>query len=163
MTHSLESSELSNLRLSSKTIACLAEPGHLPQSYYVSRFAADKEMNFLLLSWEFISSWNIRRDSREFYFDIKQPIKHVLCDKTQTGHMRNYRQIRQSGGHLTRCLAQIFNQAPTLRNGCGVEQELVLEGHEAGQLARGLAQQDEDRYSGMGALVWNTEPSLALM
>ncbi|KAF5004172.1 hypothetical protein FDECE_9310 [Fusarium decemcellulare] len=104
----LESSDLSSFRLSCRTAACLAKPNHLPESFWASRFAVDKEMGFFSLSIGYDGTLPpiSNTDWRALYFNIK----HSLRNRTDTGGVRNRRRIWHSICHLTRYLVPMLNQ-----------------------------------------------------
>ncbi|RSL49429.1 hypothetical protein CEP54_012455 [Fusarium duplospermum] len=85
----LPSQDLCNLRLSSRKIASIAKPTLLPQSFWASRFAIDKEMNFFALQEYLSEPQNSRNDWQLLYVRIRR----TLRDKAVTGHLRNQRQV----------------------------------------------------------------------
>ncbi|KAM0191679.1 hypothetical protein ACHAPA_008300 [Fusarium lateritium] len=67
----LASSDLCNLRLSSKAIAGLTDPDSLPQAFWKSRLAVDREMGFLPPGKECSLTSGSRHDWRKHYFNLK--------------------------------------------------------------------------------------------
>lgn len=123
-----------NLRLSSREIAVIAKPAHLPQSFWASRFAAEKEMNFFPLDEYLSASPNSKTDWRFLYARIR----HTLQDKTVKGYLRSRRRVWQCVGHITQCLVPLLEQAQIRRTASSLEPELTSQGYQVGQEAQGV-------------------------
>lgn len=142
----LDSSDFCNLRLASRSIACRTSPAHLPQSYWASRFALDKEMGFFPLDYGTILSSYQVVDWRGWYFDIK----HTLLDSSAAGYLRNRRRIWRCLCYISTCLIPLLNQDLILRDDFYLELALSSKGYQRGQKAHGAPKVDEDPYSGTG-------------
>ncbi|RSM07201.1 hypothetical protein CDV31_008754, partial [Fusarium ambrosium] len=152
----LPSTDLCNLRLSSREVAGIAKPTQLPQSFWASRFSRDKEMNFFPLKEYFSASTNSTTDWRLLYVRIA----HSLQDKTFKGHLRNRQRIWQCVGHLTQCLVPLLKQTRSLRNGRNLEREFASRGYHVGQVARGVDREDASVQGVMGISLFGTQSLL---
>ncbi|KAF5019673.1 hypothetical protein F66182_8302 [Fusarium sp. NRRL 66182] len=142
----LDSRDLCTLRLASKVVASLTGPNVLPQFFWQSRFAVDKEMGFFPREDESFSFWSPGRDWRKLYFDLK----YTLRDETEASHMRNRRRIWYCLDHLTCCLIPLLDQKPLLQDRKSIELDLLTRGYEATQLAQGPVLPDCSGPTGMG-------------
>ncbi|KAF5538627.1 hypothetical protein FPHYL_12484 [Fusarium phyllophilum] len=95
-----ESTDLCNLRLSSKFVSKLTSPDLLSQDFWRSRFSVDREMGFFLPLSDFKIDW------RSLYFSLR----YSLLDKTETGHMRNRRRIWLCLDDLAQSLIPLLDQ-----------------------------------------------------
>ncbi|KAF4979218.1 hypothetical protein FZEAL_4527 [Fusarium zealandicum] len=150
----LRSSDLCNFRLSSREIAVLTKPSHLPQLFWASRFAVDREMGFFTLNSLPESLQHVGADWRSLYFHVK----HALRDRSQTGHVRNRRRIWESLRPLTSSLMPLLEQNDTLQYEDSQGTGLASQGHRLGALARGPHRQDELGCGGRGIRLFGTQP-----
>ncbi|EEU40663.1 uncharacterized protein NECHADRAFT_76034 [Fusarium vanettenii 77-13-4] len=151
----LPSLDLCSLRLSSRQIACIARPAYLPQSFWASRFATDKEMNFFSLQ-EYFSNPARFDNWRLLYAQVQ----HTLRDKTLSGYFRNRRRVWQCVGHLTQCLVPLLEQTRSLRSSNSLETELGSQGYSIGQESRRVVQEDASVIRGKGIRLFGKQSLL---
>jgi hypothetical protein len=96
----LDSEDVCNIRLTCKRWAQIAHPRHLPQSFWASRFSADREMSF----YSMYVPQDPRRNWRDLYFQLRQ----ALRDTSATGYFRNRQRIWRRLRHTTRCLLPLL-------------------------------------------------------
>lgn len=152
----LPSSDLCNLRLSSREIASTAKPTDLPQSFWASRFAIDKDMNFFALQEYLSKPASLKNDWRLLYSCIRS----TLRDDTVTGHLRNRRRTWQCVRHLTQCLIPLLEQTQSAQLSNSLAPELVSQGYSTGQMARGVVRGDSSVLRGVGICLYGTQPLL---
>ncbi|KAI8723142.1 hypothetical protein NCS52_00169300 [Fusarium sp. LHS14.1] len=148
----LQSPDLCNLRLASRQIANIAKPAHLPQSFWESRFATDKEMNFFSLQ-QYLSKPARFDNWRLLYAQVQ----HTLRNKTLSGHFRNRRRVWQCVGHLTQCLVPLLEQTRSLRDGISLKTELASQGYSIGQMAQGVFRDDDSVTGGVGICLFGRQ------
>ncbi|UPK96170.1 hypothetical protein LCI18_007105 [Fusarium solani-melongenae] len=106
-------------------------------SFWASRFAIDKEMNFFALQEYLSKSVSPKNDWRLLYVCIRS----TLRDSAVTGHLRNRRRTWQCVGH-TQCLIPLLDQTRSIRLSNSLAPELVSQGYSTGQVARGVVRAD---------------------
>ncbi|CVK91419.1 uncharacterized protein FMAN_09533 [Fusarium mangiferae] len=127
-----ESTDLCNLRLSSKFVSKLTRTDHLPQHFWKSRFSVDKEMGFFPFDHELYRQPNSQINWRKLYFDLKRNLR----DETETGHTRNRRRIWLCLDVVARPLMPLLDQNLCLQDRQSVEHDVVSEPYELGQFVR---------------------------
>ncbi|KAF4501066.1 hypothetical protein FAGAP_2728 [Fusarium agapanthi] len=137
----LDSTDLCNLRLSSKFVSKLTSPDHLPQNFWESRFSVDREMGFFLPLSDFRIDW------RSLYFNLR----HSLLDKTETGHMRNRRRIWLCLDALAQTLIPLLDQHICLQDLRSVQLDVASECCESKQSVHTPALNKDCRDVPMGA------------
>jgi len=95
---SLQSADVCQLRLASRTVAEISRPEDLPQTFWVSRFRQGYEMEFYLLSDAALSN---RGNWRGAYRGIREQ----LADCSRTGYLRNRRLMWENMRPVYECLS----------------------------------------------------------
>ncbi|KAF5240617.1 hypothetical protein FANTH_9505 [Fusarium anthophilum] len=137
----LESTDLCNLRLSSKFVSKLTSLDHLSQNFWKSRFSVDREMGF------FLPFSNFRIDWRSLYFNLR----HSLLDTTGTGHMRNRRRIWLCLDALAQTLIPLLDQHICLLDLGSVQLDVASESCESKRSVHTPALNEDCRDVPMGA------------
>ncbi|KAF5674138.1 hypothetical protein FCIRC_7833 [Fusarium circinatum] len=137
----LESTDLCNLRLSSKFVSKQTSLDHLSQNFWKSRFSVDREMGF------FLPFSNFRIDWRSLYFNLR----HSLLDKTENGHMRNRRRIWLCLDALAQTLIPLLDQHICLLDLGSVQLDVASESCESKRSVHTPALNEDCRDVPMGA------------
>lgn len=101
----LSSVDLCNLRLASRSSALLTRPSLLPQSFWRTRFEADREMGFMGCL-EPCPLPGHGTDWRELYYNIREGLRN----RSETGHLRSRRRIWNALHHIAHCLVPLYHQ-----------------------------------------------------
>lgn len=130
MLSHLASADVSNLRLSSRTIAHISHPAQLPQSFWESRFTGDFEMGFFFSG----SVWPERRsdvDWRSLYGRLK------MADGARlTPHLRNRRRIWTNLSHFVGPLRFLLGKEPQAAAESDLREPFIPSGYWPGPEAR---------------------------
>ncbi|KAF5571670.1 hypothetical protein FPANT_13516, partial [Fusarium pseudoanthophilum] len=145
----VNSTDLCNLRLSSKFVSRMTSPDHLPQRVWKSRFSADREMGFFPFDHELCLQSNSKLNWQRLYFDLKCNLRN----ESETGHMRNRRRIWLCLDVVARSLMALLNQDLCLQDRQSVEQDVNSQRYELGQFVWTPIIEDAHNYlpSEMGA------------
>ncbi|EWY87857.1 hypothetical protein FOYG_09241 [Fusarium oxysporum NRRL 32931] len=125
----MESTDLCNLRLSSKFVSKLTNPDHLSQDFWKNRFSVDREMGFFPSENKLCLPSNSKVNWRTLYFDLKCSLR----GETGNGHMRNRRRIWLCLDVVARSLISLLDQNLCLQDRQSVEQDVVSQRYEPGQ------------------------------
>ncbi|KAH7478393.1 hypothetical protein FOMA001_g9274 [Fusarium oxysporum f. sp. matthiolae] len=139
----MESTDLCNLRLSSKFVSKLTNPDHLSQDFWKSRFSVDREMGFFPSENKLCLPSNSKVNWRTLYFDLKCSLR----GETGNGHMRNRRRIWLCLDVVARSLISLLDQNLCLQDRQSVEQDVVSQRYEPGHFIQTPIIEDAHDYS----------------
>lgn len=135
--------DLCNVRLSSRTWAYLTAPNSLPQSFWRSRFALDREMGYLGVAFQVGDGKGHEStgyDWRGLYLDVR----HALRNPAASWHFYNRERIWRELHRFTDCLVLLVEQLRSLQQFHLVKKELKSLRYEIGRVVQGRPWHDID-------------------